>query len=807
METYTVAKGYYRCTYGIDNTSNDCKFNISFSSNGKDYIAMEFLNYGGHYLLRYYYSATEYDSIANEVNFLDDRYRTIRVNEETTLGLTAFGCFDIFVSFIDDTYEQKYLEGTWWFRTDVPAIPHTDILYNFDRGEEEAICELYGIDIEPVYYPVNNTTVYKGTPYLRGVRRNDSGDVVWYTQCAINKVKYDNEDFYRYEVYGYYDSDYNKCTIKPGYYNAFVVDWFLAVASQVRFSRLYTDEVVSSSGEKCFKSVIKDGEFAPFVVTSDNRGMIGYTDSTTQLNIPKTLTDQYGVVYRVNALGYEAFYNCTSLTRVEIPNSVIAIGGYAFENCSSLTSIEIPDSVEYINYAAFRGCTSLKSVYITDIEAWCNLWFEKYYSNPMCNGANLYLKGELVTELVIPNTRTGIQNFAFSGCESLTSIVIPDSVTSIGNSAFANCKNLTSINYRGTPAQWNAIYKGDSWDAGADKYTITYNYGVPGLFDANSNLVASWDNLVKTYSMDCTKNYTSSNYQTTATSPSYVLTKRVTGAKLVMPDDVTVIGDYAFALCHETSIEIPPNLTSLGEYAFFNCNGFTEVVIPKSLTTIGTKAFYFCTSAFHSVVIDGTKDLGEDMFHSCLNLTSIILNPGVMSIGKGTFFNCNHLPSIELPNTVISIGDYAFAGCSSLTSIKVDADNPNYKDIDGNLYTKDVKTLIRYAPGKTDTSFTITSGVIIIGNSAFDNCKSLTSIDIPDSVTSIGDSAFYNCYNITSIEIGDSVTSIGDEAFYNCKSLTSIKYRGTQVQWNAISKGTEWDKNTGNYTITYNYTD
>ena len=97
-ETQTVEQGYYRCSYGIENTTVECKFNIPFSSNGKDYIAMEFLYYGGHYLLRYYYSETEYDSAANEVEFLNQNYRTIYVKESAVLTIDEFACFDIFTA-------------------------------------------------------------------------------------------------------------------------------------------------------------------------------------------------------------------------------------------------------------------------------------------------------------------------------------------------------------------------------------------------------------------------------------------------------------------------------------------------------------------------------------------------------------------------------------------------------------------------------------------------------------------------------------------------------------------------------------
>ena len=102
-------------------------------------------------------------------------------------------------------------------------------------------------------------------------------------------------------------------------------------------------------------------------------------------------------------------------------------------------------------------------------------------------------------------------------------------------------------------------------------------------------------------------------------------------------------------------------------------------------------------------------------------------------------------------------------------------------------------------------SIIIPDSVTSIGVETFKNCTSLTSITIPDGVTCIGNQTFYGCQSISSVTISDSVTSIGDEAFYGCASLTSIKYRGTESQWQSITKGTAWDSNTSEYTITYDY--
>ena len=207
----------------------------------------------------------------------------------------------------------------------------------------------------------------------------------------------------------------------------------------------------------------------------------------------------------------------------------------------------------------------------------------------------------------------------------------------------------------------------------------------------------------------------------------------------------------------------------------------------------------------------------------------------VKEIGKFAFSECTGLASVTIPDSVTSIGSDAFSRCTSLTSITVDEGNTAYKDIDGNLYTKDGKTLIQYAIGKKDTSFTIPDSVtsiglrafsgctgltgVTIGNSvntighaafsvctgltsvtipdsvttmgsfAFSTCRKLTSVTIPNSVTTICERAFLDCSKLTSVTIPDSVTSIGSDAFSGCKSLTSVTFRGTKAQWKNTSVG------------------
>lgn len=135
----------------------------------------------------------------------------------------------------------------------------------------------------------------------------------------------------------------------------------------------------------------------------------------------------------------------TSIEKVTIPESVTSIGDDAFYNCSELTSVTIPKSVTSIGDNAFRECSKLTAVNITDLEAWNKISFGNYWSNPLFYAHLLYLNGDEVKDLIIPNTAIGIMNYAFCGCSGLTSVTIPKSITAIGNNAFYGCSNIRDI--------------------------------------------------------------------------------------------------------------------------------------------------------------------------------------------------------------------------------------------------------------------------------------------------------------------------------------------------------------------------
>ena len=227
---------------------------------------------------------------------------------------------------------------------------------------------------------------------------------------------------------------------------------------------------------------------------------ISSTTNTTYY-IPSTLKSVtitggnilYGAFYRctsltsiiipesVTAIRGAAFYNCTGLTSITIPNSVTSIGIGAFRYCESLASITIPDSVTSIGERAFYGCTSLVSITIPDsVTSIGNYAFYDCRSLTSITipdgvtsiGTSAFYDCRSLTSITIPDGVTSIGNNAFYRCTSLVSITIPDSVTSIGNYAFYDCTSLTSINYNGTIEQWNIIKKYDYWNSITANYTV-----------------------------------------------------------------------------------------------------------------------------------------------------------------------------------------------------------------------------------------------------------------------------------------------------------------------------------------------
>lgn len=245
------------------------------------------------------------------------------------------------------------------------------------------------------------------------------------------------------------------------------------------------------------------------------------------------------------------------------------------------------------------------------------------------------------------------------------------------------------------------------------------------------------------------------------------------------PNGLVYAGKVAYkykGTCPET-ILLKEGTLGIAEDAFAKCKKLANITIPDSVTTIGSGAFSGCESLTSIIIPDGvTTDIEEWTFSNCINLTSVIIGDDVTRIDWRAFSGCQSLESVTVGSGVTYIYLYVdvFDGCKNLKKIEVSPKNKTYSSINGNLYNKEQTEIIRYAIGKTDTSFIIPNTVTSIGNGAFCWVTNLKKITIPDSVTSIGNVAFWRCTSLTSVTIPDSVTNIGWLTFDSCENLTSI---------------------------------
>jgi hypothetical protein len=336
----------------------------------------------------------------------------------------------------------------------------------------------------------------------------------------------------------------------------------------------------------------------------------------------------------VTSIGTNAFYNCTNLTSVIIPNGVTNIGGYAFYNCTGLTNASIPDSVTSIRTYAFNYCKKLLSI-------------------------------------TIPDGVISIGSYAFYAT-ALTNIIIPISVAQIGERAFP-LQTLKAIQ-ASELNPWYSSTNGVLFNK--DKTTLVLYPGGA----ATSYEIPNYVSCVGTHAFDlCTK-------LTGVTIPSGITRIEdhafyCTGlTNIVIPSCVTNIGERTFTACSRlTAIDVDP----LNQY-YSSINGVlfnksqtviiaypermaTSYKIPNSVGSIGDNVFYSCGSLVSVVIPNGVTNIGSYAFLGCYGLTGLTIPSGVTSIGHDAFYKCSGLTGVYFQGNAPSLGTYVFSGTTNAT--------------------------------------------------------------------------------------------------------------------------------------------
>lgn len=242
---------------------------------------------------------------------------------------------------------------------------------------------------------------------------------------------------------------------------------------------------------------------------------------------------------------------------------------------------------------------------------------------------------------------------------------------------------------------------------------------------------------------------------------------------VILPEKLQCIGANAFEECIKLKeINIPNSVIEIGYKCFYMCNSLKEVKIPDDVSIIKGKLFYMCENLEKVTLPSCATIIGEDSFMGCKSLKEIIIPEGVEHVGKCAFWGCDFLERIVIPSTVRDLYAAQFYNCEKLKSIEIAEDNKFYVCVDGGVYTRDMRLLIKCATDKKE--FTVKEGTRYIGEYALMGCKNLEKVNLPSTLKSIGIKSFVNCTSLKEIDLPSSLVYLSPESFTRCKSLKKV---------------------------------
>lgn len=496
-----------------------------------------------------------------------------------------------------------------------------------------------------------------------------------------------------------------------------------------------------------------------------------------------------------------AFSGCTGLEYVVFPpTSLTTIESSAFSGCTALDDVEIPKSVTTIPYECFSGCSDLQTLKLPEGLAEIGISAFESCSN--------------LKSITLPSTLTNIKDGAFWQCDAMASIVVKATKPPVcGTNAFLSNKKNTTVTV-------DQIANIPAYMQAAEWKDFSHYTGVT-LIDGITYYVNKEDNS-KADILNVDSSVSEPNIRTKVT---------IDGKEYPM----TYIGSEAFhGNRNITKIVVPEGVTEICDFAFAECTWLTSVTLPSSVTVIGKRAFSSCYSLVDVNLSSGITQIDTETFASCSKLKSIVIPEGVTLVGESAFNNCPQLESVVLPSTLEQIYISGFGSCDALTSITVNSPTPpkcnflcfsnydatvttpsasassyvkngtwsyfNYAGsgavtLDGITYvvaddgaSADVGYVRAYnsdvvelpskvtIDGKEYPLTQINSTAFQRGMASFPDFTTtvLKAIVIPEGVATISDEAFKSCPYLTSVTLPSTLTTIGDSAFDGCANLTAI---------------------------------
>lgn len=319
----------------------------------------------------------------------------------------------------------------------------------------------------------------------------------------------------------------------------------------------------------------------------------GLRHTVENIIIPKYYNDGVNGTHPVKSIAMQAFFWCSSLKSIRIPDTITYIGQFAFNHCYSLETITLPDNATF-SPDAFNDCPSLKEINISENNVHYKnidgIIYDKdmtqlHRSVPLSSVKKLVVpstvkviswhafNGSDIEEIILPNGLTTIEHRTFSE-SAIKNIIIPETVTTIKSSAFSRCKNLAEVIL---PKNLTTL-DGSAFSQCSALKTITLPEGITTLAESMFSQCTSLETI------ENIENITYFDTAALSSCPALVIPK--------LSDDLTYIGEYAFYRSASIPSALPSKLEHIGKNAFDGNKNIATLIIPKSVKYIGKEAFY-----------------------------------------------------------------------------------------------------------------------------------------------------------------------------------------------------------------------
>ncbi len=411
----------------------------------------------------------------------------------------------------------------------------------------------------------------------------------------------------------------------------------------------------------------------------------------------------------ITEIGERAFYNCDSLTEIEIPEGVRRIGHYAFYHCSAIKRLKLPESIEEIGHFAFGECNTLEllSIYASTAAVIGGISTEAVLimgsDRERVIRKDAFSDFEVPERLIIGEGVHEIEAGAFAKRKKLKSVEISECVEHIGMGAFSACSFMEEITV-----------------------PFTGGHKIPNDFSESALFGYIFGSEYDPRSTRITQVYDGGERMHTVDYYLPVALRKVTFTG-------TAVLDYSFNYCTGiTDIIFASPITYIGDRAFLSCRGLLSVTLPRSLASIGDEAFRGCYR------------LSEVINHSPLRIRRGSDDHGAVAYSALRVTSLPHARS-----RIKKVDGYIFR--ETLFNVYL----TGYLGNDADIVLPKTYCKRRYS----------------VAPSAFNGMQSITSVVIPDGVRAIGENAFANCAALTSVMIPRSVRRIGFGAFTDCPEI------------------------------------